>query len=454
MHTIKIILTFLFLFTVVTLSAQANYGITPTGKHAKYLNHLKRGKKALSKEERKTLKDSLKVWKRLDKEAGKELNRVFKEDKLRRKYNSQLEKLKAKGAPIEEINRVKEKAKFKGINLKEFELEQLSRKIQLDSSILGELTEEQLAEIEAFNEGKALLGEQSSIYKQYKERWEGDSTKTTTGQRISGIAEEEPQNQASQIKEFDQVSQYAIEAENFDPTTIGEPINPLEVRPDELFGREKAKLEEQANREELIQRAEKLLSNNETMEGVKNQMSSLKKKYSSVPNASDLSTAIKRNSMEKEQFKDRLVFGGNFQINSTDPFSIDASPTVGYMINRKWQAGFGVNYRRTFGNDSIANVAEDLWSIRTFTSYTIWKGFFGYAEYERSFQRINNSNNDAEQDNKRYEGVDAINLGLGRSFKFTRKVSGTVLLTYDLIHETGESVNRRPFNVRFGFQIK
>ncbi|MEM7548386.1 MAG: hypothetical protein AAF363_01830 [Bacteroidota bacterium] len=435
---------FAFIFLVsYTIQAQVNYGVNATGKHAKYLNHLKRGKKSLSKEERKALKDSLKVWKRLDKEAGKELNQVYKQDKLRRKYNSQIEKLKAKGASTEEINKVKEKAKLKGVNLEEFDFNKFPKKIELDSSELAKLTEAQLSEIEEFKDGKAIIGEQSSLYQQYKEQWAGDSTRTT-GEVFSTIAEEELQNQANQIKELDRVSQYATEAESFDPTGIGEPINPLE---------QKAKLEEQANREELLQRAEKLLSNNETLEGVKNQMSSLKKKYSSVPNASDLSTAVKRNSMEKEKFTDRLVFGGSFQINSTDPFSIDASPTAAYRINRKWQAGLGINYRRTFGNDSIANAAEDLWGIRTFTSYTIWKGFFGYGEYERSFQRISGSNNSTEQSSRRYEGVDAINLGLGRRFKFSRKISGTVLLVYDLIHETGESVNQRPFNVRFGFQI-
>ncbi|MEM7548051.1 MAG: hypothetical protein AAF363_00145 [Bacteroidota bacterium] len=99
-------------------------------------------------------------------------------------------------------------------------------------------------------------------------------------------------------------------------------------------------IEDQFNSE----KAEQLLADNsDKLTEAKEVMQKLKKKYTSVPNSNDLKDAVKRNSLEEKKFIERLSFGGNFQITSTDPVIIDASPTEAYGISKIFQVGLGIS---------------------------------------------------------------------------------------------------------------
>lgn len=78
-------------------------------------------------------------------------------------------------------------------------------------------------------------------------------------------------------------------------------------------------------------------------------MSKLKKKYSYVPDSRDLSTAVKATSLKNEPLKKRLVFGLGFQIQRTNPISLDLSPNLLYRFNKLFSAGISGTYRASLG---------------------------------------------------------------------------------------------------------
>ena len=108
-------------------------------------------------------------------------------------------------------------------------------------------------------------------------------------------------------------------------------------------------------------------------------MSKLKKKYSCVPDSRDLSTATKASSLKGEPLKRRLVFGLGFQIQRTNPISIDLSPNLLYRFNKLFSAGISGTYRAGLGienNSAIAvNTSQDVYGASTIVQHKIWKGF-------------------------------------------------------------------------------
>ncbi|MCK5851350.1 MAG: hypothetical protein KAH23_10580, partial [Kiritimatiellae bacterium] len=94
-------------------------------------------------------------------------------------------------------------------------------------------------------------------------------------------------------------------------------------------------------------------------------MSKLKKKYSCVPDSRDLSTATKASSLKGEPLKRRLVFGLGFQVQRTNPISLDLSPNLLYRFNKMFSAGISGTYRASLGienNSSVAmNTATDVY---------------------------------------------------------------------------------------------
>jgi len=94
-----------------------------------------------------------------------------------------------------------------------------------------------------------------------------------------------------------------------------------------------------------------IIKNASQIQDVQSNMTELKKKYSSVPNSNDLSTARKRTSLEGEPFWKRIVLGGNFNITKTNPVTLDLSPVVGWR------------HQQTVRNWLISNVSSTVQSI-------------------------------------------------------------------------------------------
>jgi hypothetical protein len=204
-------------------------------------------------------------------------------------------------------------------------------------------------------------------------------------------------------------------------------------------------------KEEARKRAEAaaldyLEKNPATLKTLQAKMSGLMKKYSTVLNSNDLSTAVKRTSLQGRPLRQRLVAASNFQIISLQPVSIDLAPQLGYRFNSRLTGGVGGHYRQTFV-DSIPRMAPRVIGLKGFVSYDLVKQFFAYSEYDR------NSTGVKIQEGKAHRNWEtAYLIGVGRKLALTPKLDVTIVALYNLGHHSTDQVFNRPFVVRFGIQ--
>ncbi len=210
-----------------------------------------------------------------------------------------------------------------------------------------------------------------------------------------------------------------------------------------------------------------LAEHQDKLTAAQSKLTKLKKKYSSVPNSNDLSTATKRNSLKGKPFKERMVIGGNLQLVSTQPLIIDLSPVLGYKINKKFSIAVGATYRARLTeypkNSTIRpiNGKDELtYGYRFFTEYTFWKGFYAHAEYERMSKEFKATsvttgtatNTPADVFERKW--VEAALLGVGKSYSINGKIKGSINLLYNFIYNNKKQVYPSPWVFRFGFELK
>ena len=189
----------------------------------------------------------------------------------------------------------------------------------------------------------------------------------------------------------------------------------------------------------------------EQLQAVQKKISRLQKKYRSVLNSNDLSTAVKRTSLKGRPFRERLFIGGNFNINTLDPLSLDLSPQVGYKFNTRFVVGIGGTYRKTFADTLRVSPAipAETYGYKAFTSYDVIKSFFAYAEYERMTREVASPNSDTNTT----QWVDGLLLGVGRRFSIHPKVHMNMMVLYNFLHDSETAIYSRPWTLKFGFQL-
>ena len=189
----------------------------------------------------------------------------------------------------------------------------------------------------------------------------------------------------------------------------------------------------------------------EQLQAVQKKISRLQKKYSTVLNSNDLSTAVKRTSLKGRPLRERLFIGGNFHINTLDPLSLDVAPQVGYKFNKRFVVGVGGTYRKTFADTLKVTPAipAETYGYKAFASYDVIKSFFVYGEYERMTREADVPNSDATAT----EWVDGLMLGIGRRFSIHPKMYMNVLVLYNFLHEPENPIYGRQWTLKFGFQL-
>ncbi len=177
-------------------------------------------------------------------------------------------------------------------------------------------------------------------------------------------------------------------------------------------------------------------------------LKSAKEKYAKVPNLEKPEEGVKKQSLEETPWKKRIFLGGNFTIQSTDPFIVDMDVRGGYRFNKWWSAGVGFIYREQFNDrDSTSTLTGDAYGYSFFTTYEVLKQYFVTAEYQ------------ALKDASLFSGTDgpatwqyAYLAGVGRTIRFSGKVSASFSLLYDFNFKKND-LNARPVVFRFGYKV-
>ncbi|MEQ8928065.1 MAG: hypothetical protein RLO81_19765 [Fulvivirga sp.] len=246
------------------------------------------------------------------------------------------------------------------------------------------------------------------------------------------------------LKNTDEFKALGAEGNGLEGLAMPEEAAPLS---EEQLGQMQAKKE---MKQKMAAHAKDFISEHSEQIGqVQEQMSDLKKVYSEVPNSNDLTTAKKRSSLEGEPLKKRLTFGGNFNVNGTDPLTIDFSPTLGYKLNKLFEVGITGSYRAKMGSDNVNSVEdEQVYGYSVYANHKVFKNFFGYLEGEHMSKVVGS----IEEGTKR-EWYPSLLAGIGRSFKISKSVEIQTILTYNFLHKNTEGVYENPVVFKTGVRV-
>jgi hypothetical protein len=267
-----------------------------------------------------------------------------------------------------------------------------------------------------------------------------DSLRSLTWADATALVEKEMKSRLTPIANQGEIGRYQKEAEAMKQQQLRY-TNQVKQLGDSAYLKQQAK--EQA--EKLAQ--EYLLSNPAIAKAAQAKMNALMKVYSSVPNSNDLSTAVKRTSLEGRKFKERLVIGGNFQLIAIRPLTIDLLPLVGYKFNSRFAMGVGGAYRFCT-QDSVGGLASKSFGFKAFGSYDVLSRIFLYTEYNR-----NTIGRESAENGSNLIWQNSWLLGAGKKVSVHRKLDMTVVLVYNFFHKPNDPLYPKPLTLRVGFQL-
>ena len=166
----------------------------------------------------------------------------------------------------------------------------------------------------------------------------------------------------------------------------------------------------------------------------------------------------KRSSLQGTPFGERLVYGGNVQINRTPSLAVDLSPQLAYRWSKRISTGVGGTYWLTLSKD-YKSISTDnaTYRGRAFAEYGVFRGFLLHGEYERMSQVRPAVN----QDVPRRTGQTSLLAGIGKTYRIGGhrghgrrghgRWQGSVLVLYNFRHRQ-QDLHYRPWIFRFGFQ--
>lgn len=191
---------------------------------------------------------------------------------------------------------------------------------------------------------------------------------------------------------------------------------------------------------------------NQFTPSVTNAMSDLeksKKRWNGVKQFGDSVKHKRLNLMAGKPIGRRLVPGGTFQAINASVYSMDLGMQLGYRFTGNLTAGVGGSYRIGVSKKFERYVQGlDVTSGRIYADLSFRKGWFPHAELE--FVNATKYNNDLN----RHDDGDVLqtNVGLGKSYKISKRLRGYALLLYRF-EWRGELQDQSKLNLRVGFNI-
>jgi hypothetical protein len=202
-------------------------------------------------------------------------------------------------------------------------------------------------------------------------------------------------------------------------------------------------IEEGMNSEDLVEQgkvvgAEHFEGKQELLEGAVGNMQKLKKKYSTVLSSNDLSTATKRSSLKGKKLKERLIFGGSFQLYIDRSSVIDLNPEVSYYLNKELNIGLGGNYRLDFDGFGKSDKPA-IYGWRTFAEHSILAGFYGHIELEALHldSSVESSKNWSH----------SVLSGLEKRIRLSETVEGQITMLYNFSYKNSP-IYSSPWTIR------
>jgi len=140
-------------------------------------------------------------------------------------------------------------------------------------------------------------------------------------------------------------------------------------------------------------------------------------------------------------------------VSQREFLEIDFSPSIAYLVNKKWAIGTEFVFRGEFGNGRrwYRSFDSDTYGGRIFTDYSVYKSFFVHAEFENLYTIRKPIGSEVASTTISVPGAMA---GLGKTFGLGKNVTGKILIQYNFIHDETKALYASPWVVRFGFDLK
>ncbi len=161
-------------------------------------------------------------------------------------------------------------------------------------------------------------------------------------------------------------------------------------------------------------------------------MSKLKRKYSTLPDISKIKKFY--NPLQEKTFRERIFPGVSFQFQKSNDYWLDVNPSLGYKILQRLSAGVGFNYRLVRSHDNERwRQNQSIYGPRFFAEAKLYRGFFGYVEYEYMNTRVPDKAGVSRENGKR-EWVSGFYTGIKTRYPITKWMKGTVIMQYNWVN--------------------
>ncbi len=329
------------------------------------------------------------------------------------------------------------------------QLNQLQGSLQQYQGKLLELAD--LQQLQGYQQQvQQLMGQSQGYFQEAKGLFSGGLSEGSLPAGQAGPLMQELQSKIGLSKEFQELQAKTAELEQFKALS-------------KKYGEDYARKVKEMDRQRMLDLAQEIGAqafeeHQEKVQKVQGEFQKLKKKYSKLADARDLSTGVKRNTLKEEPFKKRLMWGGTFQINPSytkggslqnafeQPTSLDFSPILGYRINKLFRAGVGGIYRAQLEVDEF-QADHQVYGWRSYLEYMPIESFYLHGEYEAMNNTVATPNVTSETSRQWTRGA---LFGIGKEYPLFKGVKGQVMVLYNFLHEFGETPYEKPFVIRFG----
>lgn len=151
-----------------------------------------------------------------------------------------------------------------------------------------------------------------------------------------------------------------------------------------------------------------------------------------------------------ESFKERLYFGGNFNLQFGTVTFIDVSPLLGYMVTNSFSVGTGVTYQ--YLSYRHLNYNTNIYGGRVFARQNIGQQFFAHTEFETLNVEYSRFISPTDRQWVR-EWVPGLFVGGGLFQPLGRRGGINLMGLYNLTYVRGKSPYASPFVIRAGFTL-
>lgn len=161
------------------------------------------------------------------------------------------------------------------------------------------------------------------------------------------------------------------------------------------------------------------------------------------------------NPLKGKPWPERVVVGSLWQFSNQEQYHIDLGPSLAWRLTDLFSLGAGFQYRLSVSAKSKpwVNSADKVFGYHAFFDGQIKKGFFGRLQYENLSTLVPRPDPATQLEMTEQEWVKGLSVGIGRTYKFYKKINGYGLMQYNLLYRHNETPYLRPVQAKIGFYI-